>query len=512
MKNSTPKIIRTPLNRVEGDLEVTVHIEDNRISEAWSVGVMFRGIEEMLKNRGALDGLVITPRICGICSTAHLTAAAKALDAVSGAKVPSNAVIARNLALMAEHVQSDMRHGFLMYATDFTNPAYRQLALYDEAVRRYEPFKGRTVIDVIKHTKEILEMVAIFGGQWPHSSYMVPGGIASNPNMNDIMQCKYLIDKFASWYEKRILGCSLDRWQEVQSVTDLDAWLDEKESHRNSELGFYIQYAREIELDHIGKGHGNYISFGQLDLPENSRVRSRAKNSPLLIPAGFVQTTKIEPFDQKNIAEHVEYSWYKDDGGIKHPFDGKTHPYATGEESKKYSWTKAPRYNGMPAETGPLAEMIISGHPLLTDIANTLGESAYARELARLVRPAEFIPAMKQWIMELDPNEKFYAHCQKFADGQGFGLTQASRGALGHWVRISDNKIERYQVITPTAWNGSPRDTNGIRGPWEEALINTPVKNSDNTVEIGHVIRSFDPCLVCAVHTIHGKKEYAWKI
>ena len=512
MENSKVKIIRTSLNRVEGDLEIKVHLEDGRISEAWSVGVMFRGIESMLKNRGPLDGLVITPRICGICSTAHLTAAAKALDAISGAEVPPNAVMVRNLALMTEHIQSDMRHGFLMYTTDFANPAYRHLSLYDEAVKRYEPFKGETVIDVVKQTKEILETVAIFGGQWPHSSYMVPGGIASNPNTNDIMQCKYLIEKFASWYEKRVLGCSFERWQEVRTVTDLDAWLDEKESHFNSELGFYIRYARDIGLDTIGKGHGNFISFGQLDLPENSKVRSRTGNSRFLIPAGFAQNTKIEPFDQKKIAEHVEYSWYQDDDGGKHPFEAKTDPYATGEESRKYSWTKAPRYNEMPAETGPLAEMILSEHPLLTDMVETLGASAYVREFARLVRPAELIPAMKQWIVELDPHEKFYALSQKITQGQGFGLTQASRGALGHWVSISDNRIKRYQIITPTAWNGSPRDGQSVRGPWEEALIDTPVKDSDNPVEIGHVIRSFDPCLVCAVHAVKGEKEHAWKI
>lgn len=512
MNNPRTKIINAPLNRVEGDLEIRVRLEDDRVSEAWSVGVMFRGIENMLKNRGPLDGLVITPRICGICSTAHLTAAAKALDAISGARVPANAIIVRNLALMAEHVQSDMRHGFLMYTADFVNSAYSKRPLYDEAVKRYEPFKGKTVIDVIKHTKEILETVAIFGGQWPHSSYMVPGGIASNPNMNDIMQCKYLIDKFASWYEKRILGCSLQRWLNVQNGADLDAWLDESESHHNSELGFYIRYARDIGLDKIGQGHANFISFGQLDMPENSKVTGRSQNSHFLIPAGFARNTEIEPFDQKKISEHVAFSWYADDKGGKHPFSGETHPYATGEESEKYSWTKAPRYDGTPAETGPLAEMIISGHPLFTDLVNTIGSSAFVRELARLTRPAELIPAMKQWIMELDPQNKFYAHSPNITDGEGFGLTQASRGALGHWVSISDKKIVHYQIITPTAWNGSPRDADSIRGPWEEALINTPVKDSENPVEIGHVVRSFDPCLVCAVHAIQGKKENIWKI
>jgi hydrogenase large subunit len=141
-----------------------------------------------------------------------------------------------------------------------------------------------------------------------------------------------------------------------------------------------------------------------------------------------------------------------------------------------------------------------------------MGSSAFVRELARLTRPAELIPAMKQWIMELDPQEKFYTHSSNITDGEGFGLTQASRGALGHWVSISNKKINHYQIITPTAWNGSPRDADSIRGPWEEALIHTTVKDSENPVEIGHVVRSFDPCLVCAVHAIQGKKENVWKI
>lgn len=512
MQTAETKIINAPLNRVEGDLEIRVRLDDGIVSEAWSAGVMFRGIENMMKGRGMLDGLVVTPRICGICSSAHLTAAAKALDSILRANVPTNAIIVRNLALMAEHVQSDMRHGYLMYMSDFVNPAYSNLPLYDEAVRRYEPLKGKTVIDVIKQTKEILELVAILGGQWPHSSYMVPGGIASNPNMNDVMQCKYLIDKFVSWYEERILGCSIEKWNEIQTGADLDAWLDERESHYRSEIGFYIRYARGIGLDTIGKGHGNFLSFGQLDLPEGSMIRGRDPRSTLLIPAGFARGTQIEPFDQKKIAEHTSYSWYVDESGSKHPFESQTNPYATGKESDKYSWVKATSYSGMPAETGPLAEMVVSQHPLFIDLMNTSGPSAFIRELARLVRPLELMPAMKKWVMELDPNEKFYVSPKNISDGDGFGLTQASRGALGHWVRIKDKKIQHYQIITPTAWNGSPRDNNGIRGPWEEALIGSPVKDPSNPVELGHIIRSFDPCLVCAVHAIQGKARKIWII
>jgi len=168
--------MNVPLNRVEGDLEIRVEIDGGIVSDAWSSGTMFRGFENILVGRGLLDGLVITPRVCGICGTAHLTAAALALDMISGAKVPPGAVKVRNLALMTETLQSDIRHGLLMFAADFANPAYRECSLFREAVRRYEPFKGETVIEVIKETKKVIEIIAILGGQWPHSSYMVPDG------------------------------------------------------------------------------------------------------------------------------------------------------------------------------------------------------------------------------------------------------------------------------------------------------------------------------------------------
>lgn len=504
----TTKTVNLPLNRAEGDLEIRVELDGNRICDTWSTGVMFRGIENLLRGRGALDGLVITPRICGICGTAHLLTAAKALDMISGVTPPPNAVLIRNLALMTEHIQSDMRHALLMYFGDFANPAFKSEALYEEAVRRYTPLEGEAVIDSIKHTRDILKIVAIIGGQWPHSSYMVPGGVVTMPSDNDLSQCSYLLEDYTAWYERRILGCSLDRWLQVKSMSDLEAWLGEKDAHANSELGFYIRYARSIDLNRLGKGHGNFISYGQLDIPEGSRVSSRDPGSNTLLSAGFAQGTEIEPFNVQKITEHVKHSWYqgKEDG--VHPAISTTQPYATGEESMKYSWVKAPRYDGRPAETGPLAEMVISGHPLFTDLIESAGPNAFVRQLARLVRPAELIPAMRIWLDEINPSEPYYESTEnKVNEGEGYGLVQASRGALGHWIKVKDRKIEHYQVITPTSWNGSPRDATDTRGPWEEALLGTMIQDPDNPVEIGLTVRSFDPCLVCAVHAVRGPNK-----
>ncbi len=152
--------------------------------------------------------------------------------------------------------------------------------------------------------------------------------------------------------------------------------------------------------------------------------------------------------------------------------------------------------------------MVMAADPLILDLVSEDGPNVYLRELARLVRTAFLIPVMEQWLKETAScKEEFYRDHGKANNGSGYGLIEAPRGALGHWVKIGGEKIEKYQIITPTAWNASPRDANGVRGPWEEALIGTEVKDLDNPVELDHIIRSFDPCLVCTVHTINLKKR-----
>ncbi|MBN2448353.1 MAG: nickel-dependent hydrogenase large subunit [Phycisphaerae bacterium] len=512
MTHTATTTLNIPLNRVEGDLQIRVEVRDGHVTDAWSSGTMYRGIENVLRGRGALDGLVITPRVCGICNTAHLMAAAKALDALGQVTPPPDAIRVRNLTLMSEHIQSDVRQAILMFMADFANPAYRELPLYEEAVARYAPLKGRSVIEAIRHTKHMLEIVAILGGQWPHSSYMVPGGIASAPCLEDLQQCRHLLRGYRVWYERQILGCTLDRWHAVRSLADLDAWLDECDTHRNSDLGFFIRFAQLIGLDSVGRGHANFLSFGQLDLPAETDVRGFGDDTARLVPAGFARGTQVTEFDQANVAEHIAHSWFEGYEGGKHPFHGVTRPYASGGEGQKYTWAKAPRYDGLPAETGPLAEFVIARHPLFTSMVESDGPNAFARELVRLVRPAALIKPMERWLNEVTPDGTFYTRPKRIEQGQACGLTSATRGALGHWVRIADGKIEQYQIITPTAWNGSPRDSDDVRGPWEEALVGTPVKDPDNPVEVGHVVRSFDPCLVCTVHSIRGPNRHTARI
>ncbi|MBS1190895.1 MAG: Ni,Fe-hydrogenase large subunit [Rhodocyclaceae bacterium] len=499
----TRRIIRDlPLNRVEGDLEIRVELEDNRVVDAWSSGTMFRGFENLMVGRGALDGLVITPRICGICSTTHLMAAACALDQIAGVRPPGNALRLRNLTLMVENCQSDLRQSVLMYMPDFATPAHAAHPLHAAAVKRYAPLAGERCIDVVRETRKLLEIIAILGGQWPHSSFMVPGGVTYIPNLAELNQCRGLLQHFRRWYEQQVLGCSLERWQAVRSVSDLDAWLEENDAQRDSDVGFFLRFSRGAGLIGQGRGHGHFLSYGSLDIPSGSAVTGGEDR--YLVPAGFrTADGRIEPFDQSRVAEHVASSWYEGVGG-RHPFDGETVPLATGADGKKYSWSKAPRYAGLPAETGPLAERVVGGDALFGDLLRCYGPDLVSRQLARLVRPATLLPAMETWLDELlaQRDQPFYETVPPLQQGRGFGLIEAARGALGHWVEIRDGKIARYQIVTPTAWNGSPRDDAGVRGPWEEALIGLHVADIDNPVEAGHVVRSFDPCLVCTVHVV----------
>lgn len=499
------KIIRDiPLNRVEGDLEIRVELENNRVVNAWSSGTMFRGFENLLVGRGALDGLVITPRICGICSTTHLMAAAKALDQIAGIIPPDNAIRLRNVTLMVEHCQSDVRQSVLMFLPDFTASHYAKSPLYDEAVKRYAPMAGERCIDVVRQTKTILEIIAILGGQWPHSSFMVPGGVTYVPPLPELNKCLHILRQYRKWYERSVLGCSLERWQAVQSSADLDAWLNENPAQRDSDVGFFLRFSREAGLSVMGQGHGNFISYGSLELPGETGVANNGGGNQL-VGAGFVaRDGHAQPFDQTFVAEHVAASWYSDYEGGKHPFDGETQPHATGSDGRKYSWSKAPRYDGLPAETGPLAERIIASDPLFCDLLRLGGANLVNRQLARLTRQATLLPAIETWLEEMiaQPDKLYYKPVPPIKDGRGFGLIEAARGALGHWVEIRNGKIARYQIVTPTAWNGSPRDHNGVRGPWEEALIGTTIADIDNPVEAGHVVRSFDPCLVCTVHVV----------
>jgi len=487
------------LNRVEGDLEIGVTLEDGVVVEARTIGTMYRGFEQIMIGRAARDGLVITPRICGICSTSHLHAAALALEDAWGVTPPPNAVRIRNLCLLAEGLQNDLRQSVLFFAPDFCNGRYEGEPWFAEVLAAFEPFRGALYLETLAATREAVKIIAHFGGQWPHSSHMAPGGVTLPADLRKIAACRALLDGFQKFYERRVIGLKLDDWLALDTAQDYFALL-ETPAHAQSALGLLSRAARALGLHKAAAGVGAMLSYGAWRDPERPEA-------PLLA-AGFFDGADVAPLDQRLINEHVRHSWFRPYDGGRHPWKGETIPnYMPGGD--RYSWAKAPRYGDAVVQTGPLAELFIGGDALIAALLAEEGGGAWLRQFARLRRVAHELFYARKMLDELaaDLSGPHFVAPEREGDGEGCGLTMAARGALGHWVRVNDGKIEKYQIITPTSWNASPRDSAGRPGHWEQSLVGLSVRDPDDPLEIGHVIRSHDPCLVCTVHMLDSGRK-----
>jgi len=501
------------MNRVEGDLQVRLELDDGVVTDAWTVGTMYRGFEQLMIGRAPMDALVITPRVCGICGTAHLYAAATALETAIGCAIAPNGTRVRNLCLAAEEVQSDTRHAFLMFMIDLCHPRYAGRPGYAEILEAFEPFKGRIYRETVVETKKILEIVAIYGGQWPHSSHMVPGGVVTVKNRRSIVKSLGIVDAYTRWYERSILGCSLERWAAVDSVAALERWLEESERHQKSALGLYLRFARDLGFSQLGKGSGNMLSYGVYFDPDTWQPPFGPQRT--LRASGFfdAKAGRVDEFSHLHVAEHVKHSFFKDPGGGVHPFHGDTVPtYEPG--GPKYSWAKAPRYADQVVEVGCFPELFMAGDPLIRSLYEATGTNVWGRQLARLHRPTLSLQLMRKTLLELEAHfdDSFYEPPKDAADGEGVGLVQAARGALGHWVQFKGGQITRYQLVTPTAWTASPRDSHGRRGHWEQSLIGLRVDDDENPLDLGHVIRSHDACLVCTVHFLDTGRSIRYEV
>lgn len=503
------KIIDLDLNRVEGDLKISVEVDDNHVvTNAWSVGTMYRGFEQLLIGRAATDALVITPRICGICGTSHLYASVSALESALACEVPPNATRIRNICLMAENIQSDLRHAFLIYLVELVHQRYADNPDFQKMQKNFAPFEGKFYQEAITYTKKILEIVALFGGQWPHSSYMIPGGVTSVPSKRVVIKALSILDIYQRWFEQSIIGTSIENWLALSSKQDFEKWLESDESHRDSAIGLFTRFGRSIGLHKMGLGHGDLLSGGNYYDPIG--YKPDQNKYEYLCPPGFYHSEGRvkEPFAQEHVNEHVRYSWFVDYDGGKHPWQGETIPHYKAD-SDKYSWAKAPRYKDKSVEVGPLADVINAGDPFVEDYFRLEGSNTWLRQLARFQRPARVIKKMRGQLQEMLENfkEPYYIEPNGQENGEGYGIISAARGSLGHWIEVQENKIAKYQVITPTSWNASPKDSNNLNGQMEQALVGTQLKDPEDPLEVSHIIRSHDPCLVCTVHFLGTKKK-----
>jgi hydrogenase large subunit len=505
------RITIDPVTRIEGHLKIELEIEDGKVKNAWSSGTMARGIEALLQGRDPRDASFVTSRLCGVCFSVHQIAAAKALEAASGARVPDGGRLIRNLLMGAEYLYDHVIHFYHLSALDYLDimaiANYKGADQGLTAVRdklvglikkgdtspltpRYKPDEfsvadPEIVTMAVKHYLDALKiqviaknMGAIFGGRVPHYQSIVVGGVTQLPDAEKIIRFKSMLDEVTAF---------------VKNVYMKDVLLFGK--------GPLLPLAQAG----VGGGYTNYLAYGSL--PED------AEGKELFFKPGVIRgdISKVDAFDQTKVSESVKHTWARP----KKP----THPYQ-GEQvfdldkAGAYSFVKAPRYDGLPMEVGPLARMLIMREPNLMGLVKDAGvkPGAVARHAARMLETVLVADRMYVWLDELikataKPGFKIHdTGAWEVPDsGEGVGFYEAPRGALGHWLRIKDKKIANYQMVVPSTWNMSPRDDGDKRGQCEQALIGVPVPDPENPINVVRVIRSFDPCLACAIHIIHPR-------
>jgi hydrogenase large subunit len=453
-----------PVTRLEGHLRVDVTADavsgKPQVVDARVSGTSFRGFEQMLVNRDPLEAPQLTQRICGVCPIPHGMAAVLALDKAANQSTPDNARQLRHLVMAANFIQSHLLHFYHLSLLDFVSgPAMPPWQPDWNVDRRVNAADTTRLIEhyqaALKTIRQAQEMGAVFAGRMPHAPAYIAGGFTTVPTAAQISQFR-------------------------KHGTDLVQFI------RNTYLpDVEFVVSKYPDYSQLGRGYGNLLAFGAFAL-------DAAGQKPFFRGGRIVNGgEEVQSLNVDAITEQVACSWYDNASTNLHPANGATQP--TYPKDTAYSWVKAPRYEREPYETGPLARMWINGF-------YRQGVSVNDRHRARAQETLKLAEAMPGWLDELKMGEPVYRTYNTPDTATSMGLTEAPRGALGHWLRIANRKIAHYQVITPTCWNASPRDDAHKLGPLEKALLGTPVQDTVRPVEVLRVIHSFDPCLACAVH------------
>jgi hydrogenase large subunit len=470
-----------PVTRLEGHLKIQVTVDMKngvqQVVDAKATGTLFRGFENILVNRTPTDAQHITQRICGVCPVSHGMAAVMALDAACKVTAPDNARIMRNLVLAANMIDSHILHFYHLTMPDFIDgpnmPPWQPSWTADKA--RFTTAQANTLVShyvsALDMRRKAHEAGAIFGGRMPHPPTYIAGGFTTRPTTAAINNFKTAMNQIISFVNTTYIP-------DAQALAST-----------------YADYKK------VGAGYGNLLAFGVFDLD--------ATGTNKLLKRGMVANgaTSVQAVNLPSITEQVTNSWYNNNSNNLNPASGVTTPVDPATKTAAYSWLKAPRYSNTPYEAGALARMWVNG-----DYRS--GISVMDRHLARAYETLKVAQAALSWVSGLTTSGSVSTTATIPTTATAIGLTEAPRGALGHWLQITGGKISRYQIITPTCWNASPRDSAGKLGPIEQALIGTPVKDLTQPVEVVRVIHSFDPCLSCAVHVMRpeqGRKIFTLK-
>jgi hydrogenase large subunit len=483
------RLVVGPFNRVEGDLEVRLEVEDGRVREAFVSATMFRGFERILPGRDPMDALTIVPRICGICSLSQSVAAARALGALAGVQAPPNGVHAVNLMSAVENLADHLTHFYLFFMPDFARPGHAGRPWYAEARRRFEALAGAHARRATAARQRWLTIMGTLAGKWPMSGAVMPGGSSRAIDASERLRLLALVREFRAFVEEQLFGAPLDEVVPLADAPALERWHAQAPLH--GDLRAFLTIAHDLGLAGLGRGPGRYLSFGAYPQPDGRPA----------IPRGVWREAdgRLHPLDLDRIAEDATHAWLADGAAPRHPLEGRTEPAA--DKPGAYSWSKAPRLAGEVVETGALARQLAAGQPLVHDLVARHGGTVLTRVVARLLEIAAVLPQLEHWLAALTPREPFCAPHALPAEGAAAGLAEAARGALGHWIVVRGGRIASYQIVAPTSWNFSPRDAGGTPGALEAALAGTPVAADGHTpLAVHHVVRSFDPCMVCTVH------------
>jgi len=474
---SDTRLIVGPFNRVEGDLEVHLEVTDGHVRSARVNSPLYRGFERMLPGRPPSDALTITPRICGICSISQSAAAARALaDAGGHRPAPQGEAIAA-LIHAVENVSDHLTHFNLFFMPDFARPCYADRPWHARAVDRFTAMEGTAPRQAIEARAALMHILGLMAGKWPHTLAIQPGGVTRAPGPRDKVRIMASLTAFRRYLEDVLFGAPLDAFAALSNREALLGW-------ESGDAGLFLRIATDLDLDALGRGAGRYLSYGAYPVANGHSF-----------PPGIWRDGARHPLDLSGLVEETAHSWML--GPAAHPADGQTLPDEEMQEAA-YSWCKAPRLSGETFETGALARQIVDGHPLARDLA---GGGVLARVAGRLLELARTQMLMEDLARGIDTGAAFMAPATEVQDGAGVGLVEAARGALGHWLRVEQGRIAAYQIVAPTTWNFSPRDAAGQPGPLETALEGAPVQRGETTpIAVQHIVRSFDPCMVCTVH------------
>jgi len=485
----TRKISLGPLNRVEGDLDIQLSLDENEqfIASAQVKSTLYRGFENLLTGKSVMDALAITPRVCGICSISQSVASAKVIADFAKTPMAENGQRVTNILLASEIIADILTHFYLFFMPDFAHPSYEKMAWSEEINTNFTAVSGTRHGGMLKARAEFLHIMGILAGKWPHSMVFQPGGVSKTVSISEQMKLLGIVANFKSYLEQVVFGDSLEAIANIQNQTELENW-QQHHAFNHSDLSLFLVISDSLNLSKFGGNDGSnsqLLAFPAFE-QENGRYYQ----------GGVFLDNKIQALATDNIIEHHQFA--KLHGDQFSPKVGITQPDIYKEGA--YTWCKAPRYNNNVMETGSLARQFINGESLATSLVNNTGTNIHNRMILRLVELAKLTLQIETWVTDIVPKNPFCYPLELPKEGQGIGLSEAARGSLGHWMTVENGKISNYQLVAPTSWNFSPRDNQGTPGVLEQALANIPYQSTQDKQMLQHIIRSFDPCMLCTVH------------